>query len=91
MLVTYEGETMRPKELAAKLSANGRPMCRICGVDMGPGRELCVACEMAYEACRADVVAWMRETYPGAMDCMAIKVERGDADGFASKAKDGAK
>jgi hypothetical protein len=87
MMVTYEGDTMRPKDLAAKLSANGRPRCRVCRVDMGPGRDLCVACEPAYESCRGDVAEWARNEEG---DHMAEAILRGDADGYAAK-KRGAK
>jgi hypothetical protein len=89
MMVTYEGDTMRPKDLAAKLSANGRPMCRVCRVDMGPGRDLCVACEPAYEAMRADVVEFLHRS--GCPGHMIYAVEVGECDGFAAKKLDGAK
>jgi hypothetical protein len=84
MKVVYNGETTTAKALVAKLAE--RPKCRVCRQDIKRGPDLCTSCEQGYEACRADVVAWLSTVYPGAVarEC-ADNIERGDADGFAAK------
>jgi hypothetical protein len=43
------------------MSNTGRPKCRACGCDVAHGG-LCPPCETGYDACAADVIAWLRGT-----------------------------
>jgi hypothetical protein len=87
MKVEYAGQVSTARALAAKLSE--RPKCRVCGMDIKRGPDLCTSCEQGYEAARNDFVAWLRTVYPGAVarEC-AGAIARGDADGFAAKERE---
>jgi hypothetical protein len=59
--------------------------CSACGVPTSHHNARCPGCETGYLAALADVASWLRAMYPGQLCSVPGAIERGDADGFASR------